>query len=577
MKIPTIPTVESGLTRQSGAQPMNARLSGDALAAPGQALAQMGQTVTAVGLNWLDKELTMRRASEVAAAKKHLSRKAEEAAFALSAIPDAKKANDAFQLLMKQELQLLNAGGVDGISFSDRVAKRTFGTEASTIIGNQGLQLRKGARQLMAAEAVSSTLRDADDTARKLASATSEPERQQLRTDLVKAFKGLVDIGHIDAKDQYKYEKQYLNKSAVLQVEQQLNAAVINKDEAGALTVLQNIQNPKMFKDLTANSRQDLAERATRLADSIERQNNSDEARQQAETKRQRIEDENTLFANTLTAIREQRARVPSADDDIVDKVAAGPEITGDFITKLLGDSKIRPEQHDKLLAALEQTGDPLVFDGNFANQIWKDLRNIANDEQGDKKIRIQKVLNKANDQVGIKISNQDFIAMDNRATQLLSNTPQAKQAQIYGKVIGQFADSNDILSTILPGAKNKAVLIESSFEALIADGVTPKKAFEDSISALLENEKINLRALPTFLFQVSEKPFNEWTNEDLDRQAEETNTKFKGKANTWVIQRLQIKMLRQYIENRNAAAEAAENAKDNDTSSSDEYKEENQ
>jgi hypothetical protein len=475
---------------------------------------------------------------------------------------------------MKQELQLLNAGGVDGISFSDRVAKRTFGTEASTIIGNQGLQLRKGARQLMAAEAVSSTLRDADDTARKLASATSEPQRQQLRTDLVKAFKGLVDIGHIDAKDQYKYEKQYLNKAAVLQVEQQLNAAVINKDEAGALTVLQNIQNPKMFKDLTANSRQDLAERATRLADSIERQNNSDEARQQAENSRKRNEDENTLYATTLTAIRKQRAAPPP--DDIVDQIATGPKITGDFITKLLGDSKIRPEQHDKLLAALEQTGDPLVFDGNFANQIWKDLRNIANDEQGDKKIRIQKVLNKANDQVGIKISNQDFIAMDNRATQLLSNTPQAKQAQIYGKVIGQFADSNDILSTILPGAKNKAVLIESSFEALIADGVTPKKAFEDSISALLENEKINLRALPTFLFQVSEKPFNEWTNEDLDKQAEETNTKFKGKANTWVIQRLQIKMLRQYIENRNAATDAAESAKDNDTSSGSEYEDAN-
>lgn len=179
----------------------------------------------------------------------------------------------------------------------------------------------------------------------------------------------------------------------MLQVEQQLNAAVINKDEAGALTVLQNIQNPKMFKDLTANSRQDLAERATRLADSIERQNNSDEARQQAETKRQRTENENTLFATTLTAIRKQRARVPSADDDIVDKVAAVPEITGDSITKLLGDSKIRPEQHDKLLAALEQTGDPLVFDGNFANQIWKDLRNIANDEQGDKKYESKKFL----------------------------------------------------------------------------------------------------------------------------------------------------------------------------------------
>ncbi len=69
MKIPTISTVDKGLTRKTGAQPMNVRLSGDAMAAPGRAVAQLGQTVTNAGLNWLDKELKMRRATEVAAAK----------------------------------------------------------------------------------------------------------------------------------------------------------------------------------------------------------------------------------------------------------------------------------------------------------------------------------------------------------------------------------------------------------------------------------------------------------------------------------------------------------------------------
>ncbi len=562
MKIPTIPTVETGLTRKTGAQPLNARLSGDAMAAPGRAMAQLGQTVTDVSLNWLDKELKMRRAGEVAAAKKHLSRKAEEAAFALRAIPDAKKANDAFQLVMKQELQLLNAGGVGGISFSDRVSKRTFSIEASSIISNQGLTLRKNARQLMAAEAVSSTLRDADDTARSLASAATEPERQRLRDDLVKAFQGLADIGHIDAKDQYKYEKQYLNKAAVLQVEQQLNAAVINKDEAGALTVLQNIQNPKMFTDLTANSRQDLAERATRLADSIESQNNSDEAKTQVNNRRIRTDNENSTFAATASAITKMNLATSQspASPDVVEGEAV-PQINVQQVNDLLADNKIRFEQHQRLIALLNQSGNPAVTDGLYLNDIRKQMRAVANDDAGDKRKRLNDIVGKAAKQIGLKISQEDYVRVENRVPQLLAQTPEARQAETYAGVIAQFADSNDILSTILPGAKQKAALIEATFESMVEDGMLPREAFNIAIDSLLKNEKVQLAQIPAFLHGTNKKPFNKWTIEDVDAQLVETNEKFKGKVNTWAFERLKIKMLRGYIERTSAAKQSAEDA----------------
>jgi len=568
MKIPTIPTVKTGLTRKTGAQPLNARLSGDAMAAPGRAMAQLGQTVTNAGLNWLDKELKMRRASEVAAAKKHLSKKAEEAAFALRVIPDAKKANDAFQVLMKQELQLLNAGGVDGISFSDRVSRRTFGAEASSIISNQGLALRKNARQLMAAETVSEKLRESDDIARSLASAATEPERQRLRDDLVKVFQGLVDIGHIDAKDQYKYEKQYLNKAAVLQVEQQLNAAVINKDEAGALTVLQNIQNPKMFTDLTANSRQDLAERATRLADSIESQNNSDEARQQAENRRKRTENENSTFAAMASAITKMHlaASQSPASPDVVEGEAV-PQINVQQVNDLLENNGIRFEQHQQLIALLNQSGNPAVTDGLYLNDIRKQMRAVANDDAGDKRTRLMGIVGKAAKQIGLKISQEDYLRVENRVPQLLAQTPEARQAKTYAGVLAQFADSNDILSSILPGAKQKAALIEAQFESMVEDGMLPREAFNIAIDSLLKNEQVQLRQIPAFLHGTNKKPFDKWTIEDVDAQLVETNEKFKGKVNTWAFERLKIKMLRGYIERTSAAKQSAKDADKTDKS----------
>lgn len=565
MKIPTIPTVQTGLTRNTGAQPLNARLSGDAMAAPGRALAQMGQTVTDISLNWLDKELKMRRASEVAAAKKHLKQKAEEAAAVLSAIPDAKKANDAFQLQMKQELQLLNAGGVDGVSFSDRVSKRTFGAEASTIIGNTGLALRKGARKLMAAESVSRALRGADDTARLLASATTEPERQRLRHGLVQTFQQLADIGHIDAKDQYKYEKQYLNKAAVIQVEQQLNASVIAKDEAGALTVLKNIQDPKMFKDLTANSRQDLAERATRLADSIERQNNSREAKKQASNKRARTEKEDSTFAQTASDITKMNLvnAQPTTQDNVVEKFAT-TQINVQQVNDLLANNEIRFEQHQRLIALLNESGNPAVTDGLYLNDVRKQMRAVAYDDAGDKRARLQNIVKNTADQIGIKISQEDYLRVENRIPQLLAQTPEARQANTFADVIARFADSNDLLSSILPGAKQKAALIEAQFEAMVEDGMLPREAFNIAINSLLENEKVQLRQIPAFLHGTNKNEFQTWTIEDVDAQLAETNNKFQGRANTWVFERLKIRMLRAYIERKNAANDAANNAEKN-------------
>ena len=552
MKIPTISTVDKGLTRKTGAQPMNVRLSGDAMAAPGRAVAQLGQTVTNAGLNWLDKELKMRRATEVAAAKKHITKKAEEAAFSLRAVPDATKANALFQSMMKKEMQLINAGGVDGLTLSDRVAKRSFGAESATIISNTGLKLRQGARKLQAAEFVSTTLRNADNIVDRLSSATNPMDRKTLTDELTKSFQLLKNIGHIDAKQQYKYEKQYLNRADVLQVEKNLNFAVQTKNEDAALQVLQNIQDRKKYPHLTAQSRQDLVERATGIVNSIERTNNSDEVKTQANNRRVRIERENSTFAETASAINKMNLAnsQPATADNVVDK-AATPQINVQQVNDLLADNKIRFEQHQRLIALLNQSGNPAVTDGLYLNAIRKEMRAVANDDAGDKRKRLNDIAAKAAKQIGLKISQDDYLRVENRIPQLLAQTPEARQANIYSKVIAQFADANDILSKILPGAKQKAALIEAQFEAMVEDGMLPREAFNIAITSLVENEKVNLRQIPKFLNGTNKKPFEQWTIEDVDAQVTETNTKFKGKASTWAFERLKIKMLRMYIENK--------------------------
>ena len=562
MKIPTISTVDKGLTRKTGAQPMNVRLSGDAMAAPGRAVAQLGQTVTNAGLNWLDKELKMRRATEVAAAKKHITKKAEEAAFSLRAVPDATKANALFQSMMKKERQLINAGGVDGLTLSDRVAKRSFGAESATIISNTGLKLRQGARKLQAAEFVSTTLRNADNIVDRLSSATNPMDRKTLTDELTKSFQLLKNIGHIDAKQQYKYEKQYLNRADVLQVEKNLNFAVQTKNEDAALQVLQNIQDRKKYPHLTAQSRQDLVERATGIVNSIERTNNSDEVKTQANNRRVRIERENSTFAETASAINKMNLAnsQPATADNVVDK-AATPQINVQQVNDLLADNKIRFEQHQRLIALLNQSGNPAVTDGLYLNAIRKEMRAVANDDAGDKRKRLNDIAAKAAKQIGLKISQDDYLRVENRIPQLLAQTPEARQANIYSKVIAQFADANDILSKILPGAKQKAALIEAQFEAMVEDGMLPREAFNIAITSLVENEKVNLRQIPKFLNGTNKKPFEQWTIEDVDAQVTETNTKFKGKASTWAFERLKIKMLRMYIENKSKAQDAAKSA----------------
>tara|TARA_R100001082_G_C4364558_1_gene161206 strand:+ start:881 stop:2596 length:1716 start_codon:yes stop_codon:yes gene_type:complete len=558
MKIPTISTVDKGLTRKTGAQPMNVRLSGDAMAAPGRAVAQLGQTVTNAGLNWLDKELKMRRATEVAAAKKHITKKAEEAAFSLRAVPDATKANALFQSMMKKEMQLINAGGVDGLTLSDRVAKRSFGAESATIISNTGLKLRQGARKLQAAEFVSTTLRNADNIVDRLSSATNPMDRKTLTGELTKSFQLLKNIGHIDAKQQYKYEKQYLNRADVLQVEKNLNFAVQTKNEDAALQVLQNIQDRKKYPHLTAQSRQDLVERATGIVNSIERTNNSDEVRTQANNKRIRIEKENSTFAETASAIN--KMNLANSQPATADNAEATPQINVQQVNDLLADNEIRFEQHQRLIALLNQSGNPAVTDGLYLNAIRKEMRAVANDDAGDKRKRLNDIAAKAAKQIGLKISQDDYLRVENRIPQLLAQTPEARQANIYSKVIAQFADANDILSKILPGAKQKAALIEAQFEAMVEDGMLPREAFNIAITSLVENEKVNLRQIPKFLNGTNKKPFEQWTIEDVDAQVTETNTKFKGKASTWAFERLKIKMLRMYIENKSKGEAAAKN-----------------
>ena len=242
----------------------------------------------------------------------------------------------------------------------------------------------------------------------------------------------------------------------------------------------------------------------------------------------------------------------------------------------MLENNEIRYEHYVTLKRQLEGAAEPLVTDGHYINDIRKQMRAIANDETGNKRQRMLTVTNKAAKQIGLKISQQDYTVIDNRATQLLANTPQARQAKIYSRVINQFADADDILSKILPGAHERAALIAAQFESMIEDGMLPVDAFNLSIAALVNNEQISLRKIPPFLHGTNKKTFDKWTEDDVNAQLEETNKKFKGKASTWAFERLKIRMLRAYIEKKTAAAAAAENAKkdaNDETSSTTDYR----
>lgn len=532
MKITKIEQPQTGFVAGSGARPLSARLNAGAMAAPGQAVAQLGNTISNIGQQWLEKEVAIRNQAEVSKAKSHMSSAVETAREMVKTIPDPLEAERVFNRYVTSERQRVDKGGIEGLSFTTGSGKRTWRAETSAIIANGAKNVRTTARALMAETAVTNSYRTLDKIAVEMSTASTASDRARLESEVRKEAMNLKLMGHIGPKDEFNLVKKYLGKADVLQVEAQLLQAEKEDDPEAAENVFSAIQSPESYPNLELEDRQNLSERSLRLANRLESKALATDDRKQRTAKTQLEERQNKRYRTYAAQI--QKYRLDSKKNERPSLTA----IQDDFATGEISD-----RHRTTLERMLQSSDDPIIVDNKELNNFFKEIR-VAKSEA-----ELNAIIDRAYGQVGLTQTLGTAERIENRARSQIARTPQAQQEEIFGGLLDQVAQSGGILDSILPGAKEKAAVIRAQFEADIDDGVAVPQAFRNAVDALQQGQRTNLRSLvPPRLGAAKDKPMTEWTVEDVKESRTETKRAFQGKASSLALELFKLRILENYI-----------------------------
>ena len=532
MKITKIEQPQTGFVAGSGARPLSARLNAGAMAAPGQAVAQLGNTISNIGQQWLEKEVAIRNQAEVSKAKSHMSSAVETAREMVKAIPDPLEAERVFNRYVNSERQRVDKGGVEGLSFTTGSGKRTWRAETSAIIANGAKNVRTTARALMAETAVTNSYRNLDEIAVKMSTAPTTSDRDRLEREVRLEAMNLREMGYIGPKDEFNLVKKYLGKADVLQVEAQLLQAEKNDDPEAAENVFSAIQSPESYPNLELEDRQNLSERSLRLANRLESKALATDDRKQRKAKTQLEERQNKKYRTYAAQI--QKYRLDSEKNERPSLL----DIETDFATGEISD-----KHRTTLERMLQSSDDPIIVDNKELNDFFKEIR-AANSESD-----LNAIVDRAYSKVGLTQTLDTVQRIENRARSQIARTPQAQQERIFGSVLDQVVQSGGILDSILPGAKEKAAIIRAQFEADIDDGVAVPQAFRNAVDALQRGQTTNLRSLVApRLGAAKEKPLAQWTVEDVKESRTETKRAFQGKASSLALELFKLRILENYI-----------------------------
>lgn len=546
MKITKIEQAQSGFASGSGARPLSSRLNPSAMAAPGAALAELGNTISNTGQAWLEKEVAIRNQQEVAKAKSHMSTVVDNAREAVKTIPDPKVAEAEFNRIVSAERQRVDKGGVEGLSFTTGGGRRSWQAETSTLIANGAKNVRTMARTLMADTAVANTLRTLDQLADDRANAQNQADRSRIEVDMRLLVNDLEAFGYLDPTDAFKTTKSYLSKSDALLIEKQLLEAERSNDPDIAEDVFSAIQDSSQYENLEGEERLKLSELALRLADRLERKAQADEDRQDRRNKTQ-IED------NQRKTFRTFAAQIAKHQQNPEEPLPSLLQILDAFAA-----NDLSPNGFEKIREQLQSSGDPIIVDQTVVRDFFKQIRAAETESQ------LTEIVDSAYNAIGVSLDLTTAQAIENRANGQIAKTPQARQAKIFGDLLDTVSQAGGILDSILPGAKEKAAVIEAQFEADIADGVSVTEAFRNAVDALQKGQRANLRSLaPPRLGAASGKPLDQWTVEDVRQSREATKIEFTGKASTLALELFKLRVLENYITNKPSAADIDQQIKE--------------
>tara|TARA_R100000995_G_scaffold30176_3_gene13427 strand:- start:8848 stop:10608 length:1761 start_codon:yes stop_codon:yes gene_type:complete len=573
-----IPTYRAKVQRSAeiAAQPLNVQANSGAFEAVGQATAKSSQFFNAAA-DWAVTEQKLQNATEVAKGERAYQTKLEEIQTDLEKNPRFNSKpeiiNNAFNRRAKSARTKI-AGTVVGTQ-----AKKTFTANSFAAADTLRLKIKQTARVRLTAETITEQLTEAEVIRQNLGNL--DPVRDQLayQQNLNKLFgnekkgvkgiyQNLVDLGHLNAKQAFEYEKNDRNIIDNLQVDKRLlnaNQMSLEKEDIkngaaakAARQVLLDLQSGKIGKNLNVQTRQDAMERTNNLINQLENARIREVARRDASANKRKTANQKINFGVFLNRIIAKQLN-PN------DQTRTKPSIAE--INKALLLQKITPANAEKLIASLNDQ-DALVTDKKFFGEILKGIR------EADNKTEIDALVKKAYDNYGptskTPLDQGQIDRIVQTAEQFVKQTPRAKAAKKYGDLLDALVQAEGVLDKIMGGASKRAALVLFNFEAKITEtSIDPKIAFEQAIEEFGVTSKVNLNMIPKLQFLPAfeadaqslgmGKSLSEWTVEDVEESRQLTLKNYKGKPMLLGTELFKLKMLGKYIETKNPAVKAAQ------------------
>ena len=564
------------MTDKIASQPLNVQANSAAFEGGGQSLVTIGGAIAAQS-KWMDAEQKLVNASEVSKAEDAYEQELVTLENQIANTPAYNAKPQLAKFYFEQRAKVLKAGVASKIT--GRLAKTTFGAKARDMEGTSRLRLMKLARTRLVSESMAKIFEDVDTLEKEISKLNPDHPDYQKKWDALYGkgnkkgkFDEAVANGYIKAEDRYKYEKRSRGNVQVNQIGKLLQGATELSGTEGdikngtaakkALEVYRDLESG-FAPDLTPDDRQKLSEQALRLYHALDQRRVSLFNQKQAREKKDRVESQ----LNNFTAMS---SRFLNADKSPDDQDAQAKRPTLIEIATALETKDITESQKNTLLTFLERKG-AIVTDRPYVASLVEKIR------KSDSKAEIEKVYTEALTNLK-RLNYTDIEFLRNIAQQYNANTPRMKRAKIFGKLLEGYIKPSGILDKILPGASQRASLVEARFDLAILVGAEPRDAFNEAIESFNTDHQVNLREipLPRFLpsypgegigdMDIVNRDLSTWTLSDVQQSREKTKKNYKGRVDLLASELFSLEMIEKYIAQRTAAKNEADRVSNDET-----------
>jgi hypothetical protein len=494
---------------------MTVQANPNALAAPGRALAQLGDTAFRISASFYEAEKKAERAGQVAGRVAQATKAVQD--FVLD--PDNQnrvfETNGQASSFFDTSMAPIRMMAMEGVT--DPRVKSQIATQFSTIYESSRLGFMKIARNNLIDRNIAKFYATADGL-KERAAIGSPSEVNAANIELFENYNkqgvGLYDymaqLGLIDEQTALKNRKSAGSDIAQTQVNSELNSAALSGNAELADQVILKLLDPKEYEGLDAETRTSLTAKATSLSDKLFRR--AVTAAEKAETKTAK-----DLKKRQETTERDffARFRAGSMENATDAQIQAMP--TELDISEALTFGEIRQPAADALIK-LVRGGDAPVDDAQFVTNIQQQI--LAQDTEAG----INELVDTATAALGPngKITQGSLEKVISLAESAKAKTPEVEEIKRYEQVLNKLLQQDAGFQAEFDFGEQarRADALATYFE-LTSDPdmrLSGKEAYNqvrDMFGRSL-NQKLNFLAPATLVREAVGKPASQWLPEDI-------------------------------------------------------------